>query len=237
MSRINVRQATINDLDAYNQLQAERWSDENQATREQLETRLRVHPEGMLVAEEDGRIVGMVYTMRIANYDYDNPPSWYEITRDGYCDNHVPDGKIIFGVDLSTAKGVGARAGDELLIGIGRLAVRENLQWSMLGGRMPGYHVYADQMTAEDYLWAKDAKGDFLDPQVRYYASVPGLRVIKSLPNYFDDPDSCDYGVLLRWQNPLYGLPLPRLWSALFPILFKLEEQYIAARKRFSRHV
>jgi hypothetical protein len=234
MASIKVRQATKADLSEYSRLQAERWRDDNKADDEKLLSRFKTYPEGMLVAEENGKIVGMVFAMRIADYDYDNPPSWYDITNNGMCDNHVPDGKIIFGVDLSTAPGVGGRAGDALLIGIGRIAIKENLEWCMLGGRMPGYHMYKDKMSAEDYLWSKGDDGKFLDKQVRYYSSVPGLMVIKALPNYFHDPDSCDYGVLLRWHNPLYNWPFPHFWSALFPVLFRLEEKYLSLRRRLK---
>jgi hypothetical protein len=227
MSKIKVRQATIEDINEYIRLQEERWADNNQANKKQLLTRLRVHPAGMLVAEMGGNVVGMVYVMRIANYDYDNPPSWYEITNNGACDNHVPDGPIIFGVDLSTAKGVGGAAGDELLLGVARLAIRENIKWSLLGGRMPGYHKYKDKMTADEYLLAKAEDGKPLDYQVRYYTGAAGLNIVKALPNYFDDPDSCDYGVLLRWRNPLYGWPLRKVWAAIFPFLYQLETFYL----------
>jgi hypothetical protein len=232
---MKIRQATINDLKAYDQLQAERWSDENRASYDNLKTRLRVHPQGMLVAEEKGRVVGMVFAMRLADYDYDNPPSWYAVTNNGTCDNHVPEGKIIFGVDLSTARGVGAKAGDKLLVGIARLAIRENIKWCMLGGRLPGYHNYSDKMSAEEYLWSKDGEGNYVDPQVKFYTSVPGLKVVKALPDYFEDPESKNYGVLLRWRNPLYGFRLLRFWSALFPVLLKLEETYLSIDKKLHR--
>lgn len=234
MPSIKVRRAREADIAKYEELQAERWLDENQASHEQLISRLKAHPEGMLVAEEDGQIVGMVYAMRIADYDEDKSPTWYEVTHNGYCDNHVPDGNIIFGVDLSTDPKVGARAGDALLAEVGRLAIKENIEWCMLGGRMPGYHKYQDKMTAEEYLWSKDDQGRFLDRQVRFYTGVPGLRAIKALPNYFHDPESCDYGVLLKWHNPFHNKPLRGVWSALFPFLLKLEESYISLHRRLK---
>ena len=232
---ISIRQATQEDVDAYIELQNERWSDDNQASKEQLLSRLNTYPQGMMVAEEQGQIVGMVYAMKITSNDESKAPSWYEITHNGMCDNHDPKGNIIFGVDLSTKPGVGARAGDQLLIGIARLAIKENIAVCMLGGRMPGYAEYADRMTAEEYLWAKNSDGEFLDRQVRFYAGVPGLRVVKTLPEYFNDPPSKNYGVLLRWRNPFFGLPLPWFWSAFFPVLFKMEELYITIYKKINR--
>jgi hypothetical protein len=232
---IQVRSATREDIDVYLALQRERWYDDATATKEQLLSRFAVYPQGMMVAQQHGKAVGMVYVMKIPSYDYDNSLSWDQITHNGMCDNHDPDGTVIFGVDLSTAKGVGGLAGDRLLVGVAQLAIRENIEYAMLGGRMPGYHNYADKMTAEEYLWAKTKDGRFLDPQVQYYASVAGLRVVKALPDYFDDPGSCDYGVLLRWKNPFYNKPAQWLWPSLFPALFALEEAYIAITKRLKK--
>jgi hypothetical protein len=232
---IKVRPATAADINAYLELQAERWRDDNMADKEQLLSRLKSYPQGMLVAEENQKIVGMTYAMRITDYDYQNPPSWNEITNNGYCDNVDPRGKYFFGVDLSTAKGVGHRAGDQLMVAMGALAIREGVQRVMLGGRMPGYHAYVDKMSAQEYLDAKDAKGRPLDRQVRFYTSVPGLKALKPIENYFHDPESLDWGVLLEWRNPLYGLPGRRLWAAAFPMLFRLEDLYVKVARRFAR--
>jgi hypothetical protein len=228
--RITIRRARFSDVDAYLSLQSKRWNSDNMANREQLTSRLESYPQGMLVAELAGEIVGMVYAMRITKYDYKKLPSWNEITHNGYCDNADPKGAALFGVDLTTAPGVGHLAGDKLLIGIARLAISEGVKTALLGGRLPGYHKVADNMTAENYLWAKDQYGRPLDRQVRYYTSVPGLRAVKLLPDYFNDPESQNYGVLLRWHNPLYGLPGRKLWASIFPILFRLEELWMKSR-------
>ncbi len=58
-------------------------------------------------------------------------------------------------------------------------------------------------MTAEEYLEAKNARGEPLDPEVRFYKRA-GLKIGKVIPGYFDDPDSLSYGVLLIWENPFY---------------------------------
>jgi hypothetical protein len=227
-----VQPASVEDIDDYLALQGERWSDDSQASRAQLQSRFKSFPQGMLVARSRGKIVGMVYAMRISDYDYDRPATWYEITHNGLCDNHDPLGKIIFGVDLSTARGVGGAAGDKLLAGIGRLSILQNVEKGMLGGRMPGYHRYAKRLSPEEYLWSRKSDGSFLDAQVNYYTSAAGLRIVKVLPGYFKDPQSGDNGVLLEWKNPFYNWPLRRLWAALFPALFEIECAYLAWRRR-----
>lgn len=223
---VNIRCATRDDIDDYMRLQGSRWDEDNQASRQQLVSRLKVFPQGMMVAEDRGEIIGMVSSMRISSYNLSRPKSWYQVTNNGYCDNHDPNGKILFGVDLSTKKGRGSEVGDLLLIGIARLAIRENIKTCMLGGRMPGYYKYSDKLTAEEYLWSKNTKGEFLDRQVEFYSSISGLRVIKTIPDYFMDAPSKNYGVLLKWENPFYGLGLYSVWGAVFPLLFRLESAY-----------
>jgi hypothetical protein len=221
-TQVTIRRAVPADIPIYIALQRERWDADVVATRAQLESRLKSYPQGMLVAERDGKIVGMVYAMRITRYDYEKYPSWDEITNKGYCNNVDLDGNAIFGVDLSTARGVGSAAGDKLLLGVGELAIREGVKEILLGGRMPEYHKYADKLSAEDYLLAKGPDNKSLDRQIRFYTSIPGLKALKVLPNYFQDPDSLNYGVLLRWQNPFYGLPGKNVFIKLLPLIERI---------------
>ena len=41
------------------------------------------------------------------------------------------------------------------------------------------------------------------------------LRIVKILPEYFPDPASEDYGVLLYGKNPFYNWPFRKLWICL----------------------
>ena len=97
---------------------------------------------------------------------------------------------------------------------------------------MPGYHRHKATMTADEYLWKKNKHGKFLDRQVRFYASVPGLKVVRVIPNYFDDPDSDDNGVLLRWRNPFYNWPFHSILARVFPHLLDIEDAYRVAQRR-----
>jgi hypothetical protein len=41
-----------------------------------------------------------------------------------------------------------------------------------------------------------------------------------AIPNYFDDPKSENYGVLLRWKNPFYGIPGRRKYISRVPLAY-----------------
>ena len=210
--KIKIRQAKIKDIPEILEIEKRAWGERGAATKEMFESRIETFPEGTLVAEIDGKIVGVVAT-EIVNYDLDkNAYSWYEITDNGYIKNsHNPKGDTIYGVDLSVAPFYqGLKVGSKLLEVIGKLAIKYNIKQGMLGGRMPGYYKYANKMSVEEYINAtvetdeteKSVKP--LDPEINFYKKA-GLKIIKIIPNYYNDPESLNYGVLLLWKNHFYN--------------------------------
>lgn len=60
---------------------------------------------------------------------------------------------------------------------------------------------------------AEDAAPDYVCSNVRGYMSIPGVRIVRVAPNYFQDLASADYGVILNWPNPI-----PRFLRNIAPI-------------------
>ncbi len=79
---------------------------------------------------------------------------------------------------------------------------------------MPGYHKYADTMTAEEYVAARRPNGAVLDPELRYYQSL-GLKPLSVVEDYFRDPPSCDWGVVVEFASPFRHPLLRPLGKAL----------------------
>lgn len=208
--RVHIRLARLDDLDAYLELQGISWG-EMAANRDQLESRFR-HCQGWIfVAVRRGKVVAAVTTICIKGYDLNHPPSWDEITDKGFCTNHDEHGRVMYGVDASALHGESKTIDQILEMACIPLVIRKGLECGVLGGRLPGYHEYAERMSAADYLEAKRPDGKPLDPQVRMYGNVWGLKILGVIENYFDDPESLNWGVLLHWPNPVRKLPRP-LW-------------------------
>ena len=207
--KIKIREATIKDIPQILKIERGAWKEAGAASREMFESRIKTFPEGTLVAERDGEVLGVVSTERI-NYNIKKDAyTWYEVTDSGFIRNsHNPNGNIIYGVDMSVRPsfqnlGVGTR----LLESIGKLAIRYNLKFGMLGGRIPNYYKYADKMSVEEYIKSTvnvGGKEKSLDPEINFYKKA-GLKIVKIIPNYYKDPDSLNYGVLLLWKNPFYN--------------------------------
>lgn len=218
--KVKVQQARIEDIPAIIEVEKAAWGEEKAATPELFESRIKTFPEGTLVALVDNKIVGVVAT-EIVNYPEEKCLTWYEITDNGYIKKtHNPKGDTLYGVDLSVHplyqnKGVGKK----LMIEVGKLAIKFNLKRGLLGGRVPYYHKYADRIKIEDYvsLKEKNEAGISPDPEIIFYLKL-GLKILKIIPNYFQDPESLNYGILLVWENPFYNKWYRHIMEKIFRV-------------------
>jgi len=235
--KIRIKQARADDIEAILLVEKKAWPENLRASREMCESRLGTFPQGTLIAEGEGKIEGVV-VFQIMNFNsMSDISSWSEATDNGYIRNsHDPQGNTLYGVNLSVSPQTQSRVAVALLEAVGKLAIRYNSRQIVLGGRIPsfarylkhhcqknGISVISDKKRdkiAEDYIQAKNRKGNPLDPQITFYQKV-GMKIIKLLPNYFKDPESLNYGVLVLWSNPFYGKPFRRFWSWRFKLKAK----------------
>lgn len=205
--KLEIRQASPSDLEGIIDVERLSWPNGLEATRDMFASRMAVFPEGVLVAEWNGqkRIIGVI-AFELLNYDLDSPyPSWGEITDGGFIvKTHNAFGEYIYGVDLSVdpdfrENGVARR----LLQGVGRIAVKRNLRGAILGGRLPGFYQHSKQHSVSEYINLKRKDGYPLDPELRFYVRA-GLKIMGFATNYFKDPESENFGVILLWKNPFF---------------------------------
>lgn len=213
---IKVRQAVMEDVEGILNLEEEVWPEGLRATKDQFVSRIETFPEGILVAAINGTIVGVVAT-EIVVYDLTKPGlTWAAITDEGFIKKtHNPAGDTLYGVDLSVSP-FGVNAARMLMEQIGKLTIRYHLKRGILGARIPRYHKVASEIKVEEYVNGKKGHRP-LDPELAFYTRL-GLKIAKIIPDYIKDPESCNYGVLMVWDNPFYGKPFPELWSWLFKV-------------------
>ena len=72
-------------------------------------------------------------------------------------------------------------------------------------------------MEVEDYVFGKRKSGKPLDPELYFYLKN-GFKIVEVIPGYMHDPESLDYGVLIRWDNPIYIITrmFPLKWMIRF---------------------
>lgn len=204
MGEIQIRPATNKDLDELVRVENESWPEELAFTREHFEAHIELFkdfPEGLQVAVVNGKIAG-IGIAEILDYDISNPiPSWYEATDEGFLrKTHNLNGNTLYGVSLSSSPRFSTlRIGRKIIEAAKGVTIKYHLEKFVLGSRVPRFYRYAKDMVVEKYVQAK-RRGRFLDPELEFYSTC-GLRIVKILPEYFDDPQSLNYGVLVAWDN------------------------------------
>jgi predicted amidohydrolase/GNAT superfamily N-acetyltransferase len=172
--------------------------------RSHLLSHQRVFPQGQIVAELDGKIVGGSAALIV---DLGRDPlrhhTWSGITDSGYFYNHTSQGDTLYGADVCVhpehrCRGIGRMIYDARK----ELVKRLNLRRILLGGRLYNYHLYADRYTPHEYA-QRVINGEISDP-VLHFQVREGFVLRGILPNYLRDPLSKNNASLLEWLNPDY---------------------------------
>ncbi len=168
---------------------------------EQLKEHVERFPRGALCVEIEGEIAGSITGLMI-DFDPSEPEhTWSEITDDGYIRNHNPAGNAIYIVDICvkpTYRKLGL--GKWLMQSMYEVVVNERLERLLGGARMPFYHKYENDISAQEYL-KHIMEGDIWDPVVTFLLHC-GRTPVQVLPNYIEDEESCNYAALMEWKNP-----------------------------------
>lgn len=182
------------------------------ATREMIASRIRTFSRGQIVGvSEDGRIVGYVSIQYVQNLEQ-TAATWNTITDNGTISHsHSDDGQYIFGVNLKVHPDHGG-LGFPLQARVWHLCVREWKIGGYIGSRVPSYHRVQKRYPIEN--WVLGEKGKSHDAEVRYHQKA-GFRILRIVPEYFQDPESLDYGVLMYAPNHFRNLPFSPFWRFL----------------------
>ena len=129
--------------------------------------------------------------------------SWEEMSGYRTLSTHNPKGDTLFGVDLTVAPQYQTLGLASKLINIAFLAsaVGNGKKGILLGARVPAYQKYAAKRSIEEHVFGTEPHHKTKDPQIKLYMSE-GFRPLRIIPNYMDDEESLNYGVLMMLDNP-----------------------------------
>jgi GNAT superfamily N-acetyltransferase len=179
------------------------WSSVN------FEHQLEVFPQGQIVAERNGRIVGCASSLIVVWDDWCDQHTWKEITATGTFGNHNPDGRTLYGAEVFVDPDIrGEGLGHALYKGRRKLCRAMNLKRIIACGRLPGYCEHAAQMSAEDYA-KRVVWGDIRDPVLGFQLHE-GFHYCGVIEDYLpEDPESVGYASLIVWRNRRYNPAKP----------------------------
>ena len=169
---------------------------------EELQSHLRIFPQGQFVAAEpDGTVVGSASTLIVSLNPSYAEHTWKEVTANGTFTSHNSKGDSLYGADISTHpkhrhEGIGGMLYDARK----ELVIKLNLRRMIAGGRLFNYCEHVEKMSALEYA-QKVIKGDLRDPVLSFELDN-GFRFIKILPNYLNDVRSLNYASFIEWLNP-----------------------------------
>ena len=181
-------------------------------TEEMLRSQFSTCPEHLYCAFEDGKMVGTASGFICDEGDLEKYKTWLEKTANGHFTHHKPRGKVGFGTDLSVMREASPGISSRLMLSLLVCGVLgSGVKALHLGSRIPSYYKYED-MKVKDYVFGKRKSGKPLDPELYFYLKA-GFKIVEIIPEYMHDPESLNYGVLIRWDNPFYKL------TRIFPFL------------------
>jgi hypothetical protein len=195
--------------DEFIRIDKEVWQDITNSqylrTRSMMMSQFQICPQLLWCAFENGKMVATASGIFITEEDFKKHKSWLEKTDRGFYTTHKPHGDIAFGADLSVVPATSKKTSDNIMLALLFVTILgEGLHALFLGARIPSYHKYK-HMKVEDYVFGKRKSGKPLDPELYFYQKL-GFEIVEIIPEYMEDPESLNYGVLIRWNNPLYRI-------------------------------
>jgi predicted amidohydrolase/GNAT superfamily N-acetyltransferase len=196
-----MRNLRIEDFEELIALQALCFPGMSTWERAQIHSQLEHFPDGQNVIVYEGEIVASASSL-IVDFDmYADWHNWREISDGGYIRNHDPEGDTLYGIEIMVHPEFrGLKLARRLYAARRELAVRYNLDRSIVGGRIPGYGAHADEMSAREYV-QRVIDRSLYDPVLTTQLSN-GFVLKRLIPDYFPtDSDSRGWATFLEWTN------------------------------------
>jgi predicted amidohydrolase/ribosomal protein S18 acetylase RimI-like enzyme len=172
-------------------------------TERYYELQLNAFPEGQILVEQDGQVVGYATSLIVQLEDDAQTYTYEEITGGGTFATHDPSGDTLYGADIGVRASHRRQGVSQLLYDARKkIMQRYNLRRMIAYGRIPGYQQYAGKMTAEEYV-QKVVNGEISDPSLRAHLRA-GYTVKRVLLDFLWDNSSLNYSTLLEMPNPTY---------------------------------
>jgi ribosomal protein S18 acetylase RimI-like enzyme len=203
MSNLIIRPYTLDDYEGLLDVQKEAFPppfpEELWWSKKHIQSHVETFPEGCLVAEKGGLIVGSATSLIIQHTGEDH--TWEEVSDHGYIKgSHQENGDSLYGIDVCVRPSYRGQGIAGALYEARKETVRElGLARFLAGCRIPNYHQYAKELNVSTYI-DKVNNGEIHD-LVLSFMIKQGLSPIQPLPNYLKDKESLDYAVLVEWKS------------------------------------
>ena len=183
-----------------------------------LESHLKIFPEGQICVEYEGKIIGSSSSLIVDFDEYEDTHTFDEITGQQFITNHDPEGENLYGIEIMVDPDYrNLKIGQRLYEARKELARRLNLESIIVGGRIPNYYKYADEMGPREYV-KQVLENKIYDPVLSF--QLKNDFVVKRInANYMpDDAASMKYATLMEWNNIDYSIEKKQNYIKSFPV-------------------
>jgi predicted amidohydrolase len=198
---------------------------------------LKLFPAGQFCVEVDGKVAACALSIIVQYKLFGDEHTYEEITGNYTFDTHIDEGDVLYGIEAFVRPEFRQlRLARRLYDARKELCEHRNLKEIKVGGRIPNYHKYSNELTPKQYIDKVKSK-EIFDPVLSFQISND-FHVVKVLKNYLKgDVESEEYAVLLEWNNIYYSrkknamsdsiirLGLVQWQMRLFPSMDKFFEQ------------
>lgn len=204
--QIDIRKLSIDDYDelatamqnAYPDIEDNVWAKRN------IQKLTSIFPEGQLCITVDGKLVAAALSIVVQYEIFGDQHTYDEITGQESFNTHSNIGNTLYGIEAFVDPEYRTlRLGRRLYDARKELCEIKNLKSIIVGGRIPNYHLYSNELTPREYIKKVRLK-EIYDPVLSFQLSN-NFSPLKILKGYLKgDVESEEYAVLLQWNNIYY---------------------------------
>ena len=120
---------------------------------DEYETLLSLFPEGQICIEDKGTVVAAAMALIVDSNSLERNHSYEDVISKGRFEKHDPEGDYLYGIDVFVRKDYRSmRLGRRLYDARKELCEKINLKGIIVGGRLPGYAKYHQEITPKQYI-------------------------------------------------------------------------------------
>jgi predicted amidohydrolase/ribosomal protein S18 acetylase RimI-like enzyme len=176
-------------------------------------TLLSLFPEGQICIEDRENVVSAALALVIDYSKLEHDHSYEDIVADGKFESHDDEGDYLYGIDVFVHKDYrGMRLGRRLYDARKELCEQLNLKGIIIGGRIPGYARYHNEMSPSGYI--QKVKNREIVDKVLTFQLANDFHPKRVIRNYIpEDKASKGHAVFLVWDNIFYQSRKKLIWG------------------------
>lgn len=158
---------------------------------------IELFPEGQIVVLDGEHVVACSSSIR-HSFPQENH-HFLDISGQLWLDTHQPDGDWLYGMDLGVHPDYRGRGIARAIYHARNAICRKlGLKGQVIVGMLNGYAAFSEKMSVEEYF-DRLLRREISDPTISAQMKI-GFEPLRLMPNYLDDPQCGNAGVLMRWD-------------------------------------